>query len=75
MQINLSMFPEDNHYVIETHQTRGGVETDTDLAYLFLQFANAIGFSFVGSVAFYDNKGNELTSSNDLMNINFGGSF
>lgn len=66
MKINLSMFPEDNHYATETHLLKEGVESTHNLAALFQQFAVAIGFSYVAGVSFYDKKGVEVGHSNLL---------
>lgn len=65
MQIDLSMYPEDNAYVTETHLIKEEVETVDQLAYLFHQFALAIGFSYVDAVVFFS-KG-ELIASSDLI--------
>jgi len=62
MQIDLSMYPEDNQYHIETHMTKEVVETTDQLAYLFHQFALAIGFSYVDAVVFFS-KGEAIASS------------
>ena len=64
MQIDLSMYPEDNAYEVETHMIKEEVETADQLAYLFSQFAIATGFTFVETVVFYDSKHQAVASSN-----------